>query len=91
MWASTRLESRGLGRDEWTFGNPWPWRYPWTLQVGAGGIRRRDDDPDPSPTINPKRAGRPIAESRAAPRWSCGLRTWGADPAIRDQRPAIEL
>jgi hypothetical protein len=35
----------------WTFGNPFAWRYPWTLQVGAGGIHRRYDDPDP--TINP--------------------------------------
>jgi hypothetical protein len=26
-------------------------RYPWTLQVGAGGIHRAYDDPDP--TINP--------------------------------------
>jgi tetratricopeptide (TPR) repeat protein len=35
----------------WTFGNPFAWRYPWTLQVGAGGIHRSYDDPDP--TINP--------------------------------------
>lgn len=39
----------------WTFGNPYllP-RYPWTLQVGAGGIHRRYDAPDP--TINPAEA-----------------------------------
>jgi tetratricopeptide (TPR) repeat protein len=35
----------------WTFGSPFAWRYPWTLQVGAGGIHRSFDDPDP--TINP--------------------------------------
>jgi hypothetical protein len=36
----------------WTFNNPlWQARYPWTLQVGAGAIRRNYDDPDP--TINP--------------------------------------
>jgi hypothetical protein len=36
----------------WTFGNPIAMgRYPWTLQVGAGGIHRRYDDPDP--TISP--------------------------------------
>lgn len=35
----------------WTFGSPFSWRYPWTLQVGAGGIHREYDDPDP--TINP--------------------------------------
>lgn len=36
----------------WTFGNPLvAGRYPWTLQVGAGGIHREYDDPDP--TINP--------------------------------------
>lgn len=37
----------------WTFANPLAaaGRYPWTLQVGAGGINRTYDDPDP--TINP--------------------------------------
>lgn len=36
----------------WTFANPLAaGRYPWTLQVGAGGIRRRYDGPDP--TISP--------------------------------------
>jgi hypothetical protein len=37
----------------WTFANPLAaaGRYPWTLQVGAGGINRSYDDPDP--TINP--------------------------------------
>ncbi|MGZ5862234.1 MAG: tetratricopeptide repeat protein [Methyloceanibacter sp.] len=35
----------------WTFGSPFAWRYPWTLQVGAGGIHRQYDDPDP--TIDP--------------------------------------
>ncbi len=36
----------------WTFANPLvaAGRYPWTLQIGAGGIHRRYDDPDP--TIN---------------------------------------
>jgi hypothetical protein len=34
----------------WTFANPLATagRYPWTLQVGAGGIHRRYDDPDPT-------------------------------------------
>jgi hypothetical protein len=34
----------------WTFANPLAaaGRYPWTLQVGAGGIHRRYDDPDPT-------------------------------------------
>jgi len=32
----------------WTFANPIATgRYPWTLQVGAGGIDRSYDDPDP--------------------------------------------
>jgi tetratricopeptide (TPR) repeat protein len=36
----------------WTFNNPlWNGQYPWTLQVGGGGIRRDYDDPDP--VINP--------------------------------------
>jgi tetratricopeptide (TPR) repeat protein len=35
----------------WTFGNPFAWQWPWTLQVGAGAIHRRYDDPDP--TIDP--------------------------------------
>jgi hypothetical protein len=37
----------------WTFANPLraEAQYPWTLQVGAGGIHRKYDDPDP--TINP--------------------------------------
>ena len=37
----------------WTFANPLAaaGRYPWTLQVGAGGINRTYDDADP--TINP--------------------------------------
>jgi hypothetical protein len=35
----------------WTVGSPFAWRYPWTLQVGAGGLHRDFDDPDP--TINP--------------------------------------
>jgi tetratricopeptide (TPR) repeat protein len=40
------------GGIAWTFDNPlWQARYPWTLQVGAGAIRRNYDDPDP--TINP--------------------------------------
>jgi tetratricopeptide (TPR) repeat protein len=40
------------GGFAWTFSNPlWKGRYPWTLQAGAGGIRRDYDDPDP--TINP--------------------------------------
>ncbi len=40
----------------WTFANPLAaaGRYPWTLQVGAGGINRTYDDPDP--TINPFQA-----------------------------------
>ena len=36
----------------WTFASPLnASAYPWTLQVGGGGIRRDYDDPDP--TINP--------------------------------------
>ena len=40
----------------WTFANPLAaaGRYPWTLQVGAGGINRTYDDADP--TINPFQA-----------------------------------
>src|SRR4029079_18902076 len=34
----------------WTFANPLAaaGRYPWTLQVGAGGINRTYDDADPA-------------------------------------------
>ena len=43
------------GGFAWTFDNPlWQARYPWTLQVGGGVIRRDYDDPDP--TINPNEA-----------------------------------
>ncbi len=43
------------GGFAWTFNNPlWQARYPWTLQVGGGVIRRDYDDPDP--TINPNEA-----------------------------------
>jgi hypothetical protein len=36
------------GGIAWTFANPIAvGRYPWTLQVGAGGIQRNYDDPDP--------------------------------------------
>ena len=35
----------------WTFGSPFNWHYPWTLQVGAGVSTASTDDPDP--TINP--------------------------------------
>jgi hypothetical protein len=38
----------------WTFGQPFAWRWPWTLQVGAGGLNRNYDDPDP--TINPNQS-----------------------------------
>ena len=39
----------------WTFNNPLRQaRYPWTLQVGSGVIRRDYDDPDP--TIDPNEA-----------------------------------
>ncbi|MCJ7598251.1 MAG: hypothetical protein MUO41_06435, partial [Methyloceanibacter sp.] len=39
----------------WTFDNPLRQaRYPWTLQVGGGVIRRDYDDPDP--TIDPNEA-----------------------------------
>jgi len=44
-------EFGGSGGISWTFGSPFSWRAPWTLQVGAGGIHRTYDDPDP--TINP--------------------------------------
>jgi hypothetical protein len=40
------------GGFAWTFNNPlWQARWPWTLQVGGGVIRRDYDDPDP--TIDP--------------------------------------
>ena len=40
------------GGFAWTFNNPlWQARFPWTLQVGGGVIRRTYDDPDP--TIDP--------------------------------------
>ena len=43
------------GGFAWTFANPlWQARYPWTLQVGGGVIRRDYDDPDP--TIDPNEA-----------------------------------
>jgi hypothetical protein len=43
------------GGFAWTFNNPlWQARYPWTLQVGGGVIRRDYDDPDP--TIDPDEA-----------------------------------
>jgi hypothetical protein len=44
------------GGFAWTFDNPLRQaaRYPWTLQVGGGVIRRSYDDPDP--TINPLEA-----------------------------------
>jgi hypothetical protein len=39
----------------WTFANPIALgRYPWTFQIGAGGINRDYDDPDP--VINPHQA-----------------------------------
>lgn len=39
----------------WTFANPLrAGGFPWTWQIGAGGIRRDYDDPDP--TINPVEA-----------------------------------
>ena len=40
----------------WTFANPFAaGRYPWTLQVGAGGIQRNYDDPDPVISAIPDR------------------------------------
>ncbi len=47
------VELGGSAGISWTFGNPLvtAGRYPWTLQVGAGGITRHYDEPDP--TINP--------------------------------------
>jgi hypothetical protein len=46
-------EFGGSAGVAWTFANPIraEARFPWTLQAGAGGIRRKYDDPDP--TINP--------------------------------------
>jgi Tetratricopeptide repeat len=43
-------EVGGSGGIAWTFANPLAaaGRYPWTLQVGAGGIHRAYDDPDPT-------------------------------------------
>ena len=47
-------EFGGSAGIAWTFANPirTEARFPWTLQAGAGGIRRKYDDPDP--TINPR-------------------------------------
>jgi tetratricopeptide (TPR) repeat protein len=42
----------------WTFGSPFSWRYPWTLQVGAGGIHREYDDPDPTINANEREVDR---------------------------------
>ena len=43
------------GGFAWTFNNPlWQARFPWTLQVGGGVIRRDYDDPDP--IIDPNEA-----------------------------------
>jgi tetratricopeptide (TPR) repeat protein len=46
----TNWEVGGSAGIAWTFANPLAaaGRYPWTLQVGAGGIHRRYDDPDPT-------------------------------------------
>ena len=65
-------------------------RYPWTLQVGAGGIHRNYDDPDP--TIDPNRRGRqdvlgPRGASYRSPT------TWAMIPQveIRDQQSNYEI
>jgi tetratricopeptide (TPR) repeat protein len=51
----TDVELGASAGISWTFGNPIAaGRYPWTLQVGAGGIHRQYDDPDP--TIDPLEA-----------------------------------
>jgi hypothetical protein len=75
----------------WTFGNPFQWRWPWTVQVGAGGIHRQYDDPDP--TINPN--------SREVDRQFWGraalvipvAETWAMIPQIeiRDQQSNYEI
>jgi tetratricopeptide (TPR) repeat protein len=50
FWADWEMAlSGGLA---WTFNNPlWAAKYPWTWQIGGGGIHRDYDDPDP--IINP--------------------------------------
>lgn len=51
----TNWEIAFSGGFAWTFANPlWAGKYPWTLQVGGGAIRRDYDDPDP--TIDPVEA-----------------------------------
>ena len=53
FWADWEIAYSG--GFAWTFDNPlWQARYPWTLQVGGGVIKRDYDDPDP--TINPLEA-----------------------------------
>src|SRR5262249_35586733 len=49
----TSCEVGGPAGIAWPCANPRAaaGRYPWTLPVGAGGIHRRYDDPDP--TISP--------------------------------------
>ena len=85
-------EFGGSAGIAWTFANPLraEARFPWTLQVGAGGIRRRYDDPDPTINPNVREVDRtfwgraalvlPVAE------------TWAAIPQIeiRDQQSNYE-
>jgi hypothetical protein len=76
----------------WTFNNPlWTGKYPWTLQVGGGAIRRDYDNPDP--TINP------IDPETDRVFWTRGAlvlpvgATWGLVPQVeyRDQESNYDI
>jgi Tetratricopeptide repeat len=80
------------GGFAWTFNNPlWQARYPWTLQVGGGVIRRDYDDPDP--TINPNEAEKDTMW------WTRGAlvlpvgETWALVPQVeyRDQQSNYDI
>ena len=76
----------------WTFDNPvWNGKYPWTLQVGGGAIRRDYDDPDP--TINAFEAERDdIFWGRAALVLPVA-ETWALVPQVeyRDQNSNYDI
>jgi hypothetical protein len=80
------------GGFAWTFDNPFGQaRYPWTLQVGGGVIKRSYDDPDP--TINP------IEAEEDTQWWTRGAvvlpvaQTWALVPQVeyRDQQSNYDI